>query len=188
MRFRSLVWLASPMWLSACNGGGAPLPPSNWTPGGYYEVPGASEWGSSTSGGGGGIDGDWFCCKDANCERVDDSGLRIAGNKWTALDAPGSTLDANEEYCEVRGVAGSVEQGAGTVRILTANGGLALEITYSGTGDRVTAKVSDGSSSRAVTVPCLRVSPPRSKGPCVQDSPTPLPGNGSSSNDPPRAP
>ena len=68
-----------------------PAPPLNWGPASTPQFP-AEE---------GGLAGAWFFCKQTSCAQLDDGGLlfKVDGT-WRLINAPGSTYDPGESFCE----------------------------------------------------------------------------------------
>jgi len=165
--------LALSLWStsSSCGDGpGGPYPEMTWGP--------ASNSLFKPSGGGSLIIGDWFYCKNSTCAAFDDEGIRFnADGTWSMLNAPGSSLDPGEAYCEEQDEGrGGTYQVAGQILTVNFSGNskLAKVVFVLKGNDAATASIKIEGQDVVVTM--RRVAPSRSSGHCQYDSlPSPIP-------------
>jgi hypothetical protein len=124
-----------------------------------------------------GVLGDWFPCKDLACTALADDGYRFTQQgRWHALEAPGSSLEAEESYCvEQSGKqSGSYTLSGSTVTLRPDVGNGVQTATFAMQGTDA-ANVSFSIMGEVIKVPMRRINPPRSSGPCQDDQPVPVP-------------
>ncbi len=125
MRALAIVSCSALCCLGGCGdeGYGLPLPapPLNWGPAGSPHFP-AEE---------GGLVGVWFFCKKTGCAQLDDAGLLFkTDGTWRMVNAPGSSFEPGESFCE-ESEGGTFSWDGSRLEVVDSSGTKAQRVVFS---------------------------------------------------------